>query len=177
MKWHKVSSKTLLTHPRLTVVEDVVRLPSGTETDYIHFSESHDAAMVLARDSRGKFLVQKEYSYPPNEVLYQLPGGAIEVGETPESGALRELAEEASLTGKLTELGWFYTNNRRSSQKLYVYLATELSAATADKDPEELFEDYWFTASQIEELIRTNEIRNYTLLAGWAMYKAHCSSH
>lgn len=177
MKWHKISSKVLLTHPRLTVVEDVVRLPSGNQTDYIHFSESHDAAMVLARNSEGKFLVQKEYSYPPDEVLYQLPGGAIESGETPETGALRELAEEASLHGELKELGWFYTNNRRSSQKLYVYLATELSTATADKDPEELFEDYWFTASEIEDLIRTNDIRNYTLLAGWAMYKAHMTSN
>lgn len=176
MKWHKVSSKILLTHPRLTVVEDIVKLPSGVETDYIHFSDSHDATMILARNNEGKFLVQKEYSYPPDEVLYQLPGGAIESGETPEAGALRELAEEASLSGTLTELGWFYSNNRRSSQKLYVYLATNLSDATGHKDPEELFEDYWFTASEIEELIRTNEIRNYTLLSGWAMYKGHYPS-
>ena len=129
--------------------------------------------MVLAINKDGKFLLQKEYSYPPNEVLYQLPGGAIEQGEDPEAGARRELAEEAGLGGKLRLLGWFYVHNRRTSQKMFVYEATELFAVEAEKDQEELFEEYWFTEAEIDELIKTNELCNSTALAGWALYKAN----
>lgn len=175
MRWKTLKSTKLFEHPRLSVFEDDVELPSGLHTKYIHFGKMNDACMILAVNKDGKFLVQKEYSYPPDEVLYQLPGGAIEDGEDPETGARRELAEEAGLDGRLTPLGWFYLHNRRTSQKMFVYMATELASTEAEKDPEETFEDYWFTEAQVDELIRTNEIRNYTALAGWGLYKAKTS--
>ena len=74
-----------------------------------------NATAIIAIDEKGCILVQKEYSYPPNEWLYQFPGGAIEPNETPEQGALRELIEEASLTGSLkqalTAFGPGFANN------------------------------------------------------------------
>ncbi len=173
MKWKKLATNKLFEHPRISVYEDDVELPNGIKTKYVHFGKTEDASMVLAMNEEGKFLIQKEYSYPPDEVMYQLPGGAIEKGEKPEIGAARELAEEASLAGNLEPMGWFYLNNRRTSQKMYVYLATDLCEAEAPKDPEELFEDHWFTETEADDLIRTNEIRNYTALAGWALYKSY----
>jgi len=156
----------------MSIFEDDVELPSGIQTKYLHFGKMADAAMVLAINDEGKFLLQKEYSYPPNEILYQLPGGAVETDEEPEAGAKRELAEEAGLGGKLTLLGWFYLHNRRSSQKMFIYVARELFEVSAEKDPEELFEEYWLSEDEVDELIRKNEICNYTALAGWALYKA-----
>ncbi len=174
MKWKRLASKKLFDHPRITLYEDDVQLPCGLRTKYLHFSTREDAAMVLAVDTEGKFLIQEEYSYPPDEVLYQLPGGAVNKGESPEDGARRELAEEANLAAeKLEPLGWFYVHNRRSSQKMYVYLASNLSKTEAEKDPEELFEYFWFTEEDIDHMIATNEVRNYTLLAGRAQYKAY----
>ena len=172
MEWKKIDSNKIFEHPRITLYEDNVELPDGKRTTYLHFGEGNRAGMVLALNNKGEFLIQKEYSYPPNEVLYQLPGGAINSGESPEEGAKREFSEETGLTGDLKLLGWFYTNNRRSSQKMHVFLATNLSSAPGVKDEEELFEEYWLTEDQIDNLIATNQIRNYTLLAGWALYKA-----
>lgn len=173
MKWKKLGSTKLFEHPRISVYEDDVELPNGSQTKYVHFGEMADASMIIAKNTKGKILIQKEYSYPPDETLFQLPGGAVENGEDPEEGAKRELAEEAGLAGKLSLLGWFYLHNRRTKQKMYVYLAQDLSEAQAEKDPEEMFEDYWFTEAEIDVLIKTNEIRNYTLLAGWTLYKTH----
>jgi ADP-ribose pyrophosphatase len=170
--WKRLGSRVLLTHPRLQVYEDDVELPNGHRTTYLHFGDLPDAGMVLARNDEGMFLIQKEYSYPPDEALFQLPGGAINKNESPLKGAAREFAEEAGLAGELKLLGWFYLHNRRSKQKMFIYLATGLHKATAQKDIEEEFEDFWFTEAKIDMMIRTNEIRNYTLLAGWALYKA-----
>lgn len=172
MKWETLSSKKIFEHPRITLFEDVAKLPSGKTVKYLHFGKVPDSAMVLAVNNDGKFLLQKEYSYPPNEVLFQLPGGAVNDGETAEEGAARELAEEAGITGDLELLGWFYVHNRRADQKMYVYLATNLSVCSKEKDEEELFEDYWLSESKIDSLIANNEIRNYTALAGWALFKS-----
>ena len=171
--WKKLSQKTLLSHERLSVYEDEVELPSGHRTQYIHFGKTPDAACVIAVNEKNQILVQKEYSYPPNEWLYQFPGGALNKGESPEAGALREFAEEASLTGKLRNLGWYYMDNRRRASKFYVFLATDLSSKLAIKDDEEEFETYWFSALEIEKMIAQVKIINYSILAAWAIFKSH----
>lgn len=172
-KWAKLSSKILLKHPRLTVYEDTVKLPSGHNTEYLHFGFTTDAAQVITVNGDGKILVQKEYSYPINDWLYQFPGGAINKNEKPGVGALRELSEEANLSGDLTKLGWFYVDNRRKSDKFYVFLAKNLTEAVGKKDVEEEFEYRWFNESEIDKMIRDGKIINYSMLSGWALYKAN----
>jgi ADP-ribose pyrophosphatase len=76
-KWKTVSSEQVFSHPRHNVFIDKVMLPNGQETEYIHFGKLTDAAMVIARNSEGKILIQKEYSYPVDEILYQFPGGLL----------------------------------------------------------------------------------------------------
>ncbi len=171
-KWKKIKSKQILEHPRLNVFEDEVELPSGHNATYIHFGTVDDSAMVLAVREDGKILIQKEYSYPMNEWLYQLPGGAIEKGESPQQGAHRELQEEVGLTGTLKEIGWFYNNNRRSAGKTHLFIATNLASCQSKADVEEEFEIHWFTPEEIDGMVANGEIVNYTLLAGWALYKA-----
>ena len=119
--WKTISSKVLLEHPRLTVMEDIVELPKGQHVAYLKYGTSNGAVMVICIRS-GMVLVQREYSYPPNEILYQFPGGKIEHGESLKQAIKRELAEESSLMGSdFEKIGWFYTDNRRSASKLHVF--------------------------------------------------------
>src|SRR5690606_6661213 len=110
--WKQISSKVLFEHSRITLSEDEVELPSGHKTTYLKYSSNSDAATVIAR-REGKVLMQKEYSYPPNQVLLQFPGGAVPKSEDIARGANRELMEEAGLRSeKLTKLGSYFINNR-----------------------------------------------------------------
>jgi 8-oxo-dGTP pyrophosphatase MutT (NUDIX family) len=169
MAWKKLSTKKIFDHSRLQIYEDMVELPGGHQTDYVYF-KNKDAAIIIAVNEQGKVLLQKEYSYPMNEWLFQFPGGALEKDETPLDGAARELAEEGQLKGVLKEIGWFYPDNRRSKSKMHVFVATNLRPAPTENDVEEEFEDYWFTPHEINELTRKNEIRNYSALAAWAFF-------
>lgn len=173
--WKRLSQRILLKHARLTVYEDRVVLPTGATTSYIHFGTHHDAATVIVRTEEGKILLQREYSYPPNDWLYQFPGGGITQNEKPHEGAQRELAEEAKLSGTLTQLGWFYPDNRRKGDKFFVYLATDLREAEGQLDPEEDIESYWFTEDEIDHMIHRGDITNYSALAAWALYKARAA--
>lgn len=57
---------------------------------------------VLTDSHRRILLVQRNVS--PCRGEWCLPGGFMELGETPEAAALRELAEETGLRGKVAEL-------------------------------------------------------------------------
>lgn len=170
--WKKLSSKLILDHSRLQVFEDEVELPDGHQTKYLKFGSNGAATTIIAINSENKILLQKEYSYPVDEELYQFPGGFVPEGEGLLVGANRELMEEADLkANSLVELGAYYVNNRRSNMQMHVYLGKDLVEEELKGDTEEDIKSYWFLEEEIDELIKSGEIKNYSVLAAWSLYK------
>lgn len=61
------------------------------------------ATSLVVVNPAGRLLLVKR-SVEPKTGFWCLPGGFIELGENPERSALRELAEETGLTGKIDRL-------------------------------------------------------------------------
>ena len=97
--WKKLESSEVLNHPRMHLIEDTVELPDGKKTKYIRHApcKSHSVA-IIAMNNKGEVLVQKEYSYPPDVIMWQLPGGSMENSEDILQAANRELSEESGFT-------------------------------------------------------------------------------
>jgi ADP-ribose pyrophosphatase len=105
--------------------------------------------------------------------MLELPGGLIPEGEDPKQGANRELMEEAGLRAeRLTLLGEYFVDNRRSNRRMQVYLAEELAEASLPGDLEEQIETAWFTEGEVDELICQGQIVNLSILAAWSFYHA-----
>jgi len=66
----------------------------------IHYENPLPATAMVCRNNKGDFLLVKR-SEPPGVGQWCLPGGFIEVGETAQQGALRELKEETGLEGRI----------------------------------------------------------------------------
>ena len=171
-QWKVTSTKTVFEHPRLSLAIDDVVLPDGKASTYLRFLPGPGAVSILARNTQGKLLLMTEYSHPLGVSMYQLPGGSIEEGETNEQAAARELAEEAGLAaGKMTYLGSFYMDNRRTTDKMFIYLAEDLSDHKLPGDDEEQgLESFWLTHAEVGELIRAQQLENNRALAAWALY-------
>lgn len=169
--WKQLNSEEIFKHPRLTLLEDEVELPDGSQTRYLTFAHANDSVTIIAQKD-GQILLCREYSYPINEILYQFPGGAANVGEEPSKAAQRELEEETGyVAGKITKLGWYYTNNRRSKAKMYVFLAQDIRQGKKEGgDPEEDIESAWVAREQIDTMIQTGEIVNLSILAAWSLF-------
>ncbi|MBW1956251.1 MAG: NUDIX hydrolase [Deltaproteobacteria bacterium] len=67
------------------------------------------ATCLVVVDDRDRILLVKR-SVEPMKGYWCLPGGFVELHETPEDGALRELYEETGLSGKITRLLGVTTN-------------------------------------------------------------------
>lgn len=173
-KWRKISSRHILDHPRMQLVEDEVELPSGKEIQYLRQEYSGRGGVIVICRKGDKILVQREYSYPVDEILWQFPGGKIEADETPEQAATRELAEESGIKAENAKcIGWFYPDNRRTNARLFV---VECDYVTDDEkarpDDTEFIESEWIENGQISQMIRRGEVRNYAMLAAWGMLQS-----
>ncbi len=71
----------------------------------------------------------RQYRHAAGEYLLEIPAGTLNKGEDPKEGARRELEEEIGVTSdnieKLTE---FYVSPGFLTEKMFVYLATDLQA-------------------------------------------------
>lgn len=171
--WKTISSKEVFNHPRLSLMEDEVILPNGVKTNYLKYKDDGRCSVtIVAKRDDGKILLQTEYSYPPNQKLFQFPGGLVPHNEKPEVGANRELMEEADLmSNNLELLGSYLVNNRRSATKMFVYLATDLQEKSLEGDQEEDIKSFWFSEAEITKMIKNEEISNCHVLTAWCLYK------
>ncbi|MBP9667499.1 NUDIX hydrolase [Candidatus Saccharibacteria bacterium] len=170
-KWKFIERKYLFDHPRMKIVEDVVELPDGKQAKYLREepATSHSVA-ILAINVDGQVLLQQEYSYPPDKVLYQLPGGAAKSGEDIIETANRELSEESGyISRECKVIGSFYLNNRRSDRKQYVVLCKDLEKQKLQEDDEEFIESEWMSLDDIKSLVRDGKIENAGLLAALSL--------
>jgi len=173
--YKKLSSRVVFSHPRITLVEDQIELPDGRQGDYLWIEGGHGAVTVIPRDASGKILIEREYSYLPNEALYQFAGGGIHPGEEPEAAARRELAEELGLGAtKLTLIGTYLLDHRRSHALMYIYVGEEFQSQI--ETTEDIFEvgmdSFWMSEQEIDELIASGQVVNSPMLSCWAIYKA-----
>ena len=73
---------------RFTIVQDQVRV-NGHEQPY-DYLEIREGVCILPLCG-GDILLQRQYRYPVRSWQWELPGGFIDPGETPEEAAVREL--------------------------------------------------------------------------------------
>jgi len=171
--WKRISRKTLFENSRITLIEDEVELPSGNKVPYLLFGLGTKSVTVICiRDK--KVLLQQEYSYPPDKMLYQFPGGKVEANELPIDAARRELIEESKLSpNSIHELGWYYINNRRSDAKMHVMIVEGFKKNNSlIGDSEEDITSRWISVVKFEEMIARGQIVNPHALAAWTMFKS-----
>lgn len=106
------------------------------------------ATCVVVLNSRDQVLLVKR-SAMPKAGQWCLPGGFLELGESPETGALRELTEETGLEGKIdTLLGVVTTPSKQYHSALMVsYLITEYKGRPSPGDDASAVQ--WFDYTQL----------------------------
>ena len=91
------------------------------------------------------------------KLLWSLPKGHIEEGETPEEAAIREVAEETGIQSEISrELGvidfWFMAGGKRIHKTVHHYLFKEVGGKLAPQVTE-VDEVRWFPLEDIVNLL------------------------
>lgn len=105
LKERKISSKIMYDGHIIHVEEDQVLCPNQN-TAKREVVRRGEASCILAICDDGKIIVEKQYRYPYDEVILELPAGKKDDNEDHYKTAIRELEEETGfLAHHMTYLG------------------------------------------------------------------------
>ncbi len=125
------------------------------------------SAVIVPVFSDGTVALVKQYRHPVVRYLLELPAGTLDDGEVPEAGAARELEEELGFTaGSLEKLSEFYVSPGFCEEKMWLYLATDLTQTAQRLDDDENIEIVRVSFAEALEMITDGEIEDAKSIIG-----------
>ncbi len=139
-EWRFIRSTERERLGKLTLREDVWRLPTGVERSYPILHVGPTVGVVPFVDAERVLLV-RQFRHLARADSWELPGGGALPGESPEAAAQRELREEGGYrAGRLTFLTRFLPSVAYLDETAYCYLGEDLVADPLASDDDEFFE-------------------------------------
>jgi len=134
------------------------------QREVVHHNGS---AVIVPVFDDGTVALVKQYRHPAVRYLLELPAGTLAKGERPETGAARELKEELGLVAaRLEKLSEFFVSPGFCEEKMWVYLATELTEGKQALEDDEILEVVRLPIDEALELITSGEIEDAKTIIG-----------
>lgn len=122
-----------------------------------------ESACIFVTDALNRFLVVRQFRKPSGCFTFELPGGVVRGGETPEETALRELKEETGL--QLSTSRFLFTLDldlSTSIHRTHVFTAFQPSLSPAISGE---FECLWTPWGDGVSMIRRSDITHAPTVA------------
>jgi len=160
---------------RLSV--DTVELPTGHRADLEILHHPGGAAMV-ALDAQQRVCLLHQYRHAVGGYIWELPAGRLEPGEPPLETARRELAEEAGVAAeRITPLGASVSSPGVFTERIHLFLATELQAVASAREAAEVFEVHWIPLDEAVRRCLEGDIDDSKTVVGLLRAQHHQGCH
>lgn len=145
---------------------DNVGLDDGNKTSR-EVVEHVGGVAVVALDGQDNVCLVKQYRYPVQEELLEIPAGMIEPGEDSLACAQRELLEETGITAQSWQLLFsLYSSPGFTNELLTLYLARELNFSSQSLDQDESIKVLKVPLKKALEMIMQGKIQDAKSVAG-----------
>lgn len=179
MRYNSGSMSRTPSHEKIQIVDGHDRLIGSTTREKAwRDGLAHRIVRILIQDELGRVLLQRR-----SEAKRSYPGrwtdaatGHVDEGETPESAASRELAEELGISSPIKFLGKFRVTDTDPTCKImdafhYVYAGKFDEAGDLHPDPEEVSEVRWYDPDELDhDITKTPDHFTPGLVEVWRRY-------
>jgi len=160
-----LDSKKVFAGRVFSVTVDTVRERDHTYVrEIVHHPGS---AVILPAFDDGSVALVRQYRHPAVKYLLELPAGTLNDQERPEDGAARELEEELGLrAGRMEKLCEFFVSPGFLEEKMWVFLATELTETAQRLEDDEFIEIVRLPIERALQMVTGGEIEDAKTIIG-----------
>jgi len=167
-----IASREVYRNDWMTVREDQVRRPDGSDGVY-GVVDKPNYALIIACDG-DRFRLVEQFRYPLGLRRWEFPQGTApgRADLDPVALAHRELREETGLRAEsMREIGLLDVAAGMSSQRGRVFVATGITEGEHDREHEEQdMHSEWFSRTDVEAMMRDGVITDAQTLAAWTLF-------
>lgn len=117
-------------------------------------------------------LLVRQYRLLVNGLSWEIPGGRIEPGETPQEAAIRECLEETGVRcGELRALAGYHPGMDVFCNPTYLYYSRDIREAGAAAHQGETVEKAWFPLARALDMVLSMQIVDAFTMIGVLAYK------
>ncbi|MFX3617238.1 MAG: NUDIX domain-containing protein [Sporolactobacillus sp.] len=169
----RLESKEIFKGRVVHLFRDKVKLPNGQESAR-EVVRHPGAVAVIAVNSEEKLLLVRQYRYPLDKTIYEIPAGKLELGENPDDAAARELEEETGYRcTQMKRVASFYSSPGFSDELIHLYFADALTAGTQHLDQDEFLENAAVSLTEAMEMIGDGRIADAKSILGVQFLQLH----
>ncbi|MGB8012707.1 MAG: NUDIX hydrolase [Terriglobales bacterium] len=169
-----LSSRVSYQGPVFSVTTDQVEEPGGVRArrDVIRHSGSVvvlavDDSAGAARKAEPRILLERQYRHAAQSMMWELPAGRIDDGETALTAAKRELLEETGYSARQWKrIMHFYVSPGFLDETMTIYLARGLRAGEAQPEADERIAVRFFDLSEAKRMALHGRIRDAKTISG-----------
>ena len=167
----RITSREVYRNNWMVVREDEIRRPDGS-LGIFGVIDKPAYVLIIAADA-DRFRLVEQFRYPLGARRWEFPQGTAPglVEVEPTELAHRELREETGLlAGSMEVLGCLDIAPGMSSQRGWVFHATDITEGVPDREHEEQdMRSRWFARTEVEQMIRTGKITDSQSIAALAL--------
>jgi ADP-ribose pyrophosphatase len=158
LREHRTSTEDVYSGKFLNLKKDIVQLPDGNTT-FREYLIHPGAVAIMPVLSDGRILLERQFRYPVDAAMIEIPAGKLDQGEDPLLCAQRELLEETGYSAKSWEfLGRIHPVISYSTEIIDIYLAKDLTLGERALDDGEFLDVFAATLDEMHEWIANGAI-------------------
>lgn len=170
LKEKKLNSKLIYEGKVVTLYKDDVLCPNGNKSirEVVRHTKG---ACILCINDKNEVYVIKQYRYPYDDIIYELPAGKADEGEDPSITCVRELEEEAGLKAlNIIPLGSMYPSCGYTDEIIYLYLCDKFVETKKHFDFDEALEGKFIPFEKLIEMIKNDTFKDAKGICAVARY-------
>jgi ADP-ribose pyrophosphatase len=158
-KGRKLASRRIYDGRVLALDVDEVEEPGGVRVVREVVRQRGSVAALAVHDD-GQVVLIRQYRYPVDEAVWEVPAGRLDPGETPQEGARRELEEEVGLrAAHLEPMSVFYTTPGFCDERMHLFRATGLTPVPPRPEADERIEALTLSLEAARSMMARGEVR------------------
>jgi len=164
-----VDSRTLFDHPGVKIVVDTLE-HKGVQRRYFYLASPVNAVATVGLTATNEIILTHQYRHPVGKVIYDLPAGRLNPGESPLEGARREFEEETGFyPRRIEQLGYYNQFPGTLVAATTLFFASDLYPTHQHLDEGEELDIVLKPAGEVLDWIVRNEIIDGSLQLGVLM--------